>query len=97
MTWTRFRKRPIEVSAFQMTAERRAAPCRWPQWLLARLVAEPEEPRPGYVYELAGALLVVTLEGVMSVKPDDWIVRGIEGELYSVRPDIFERTYEAAA
>ena len=37
-----------------------------------------------------------TLEGEHIVCPADWIVRGVAGEYYPVKPDIFDRTYEAA-
>jgi hypothetical protein len=36
-----------------------------------------------------------TLEGWHIVCPGDWIIRGIKGEYYPCKPDIFERTYEA--
>lgn len=40
-------------------------------------------------------LLIPTLEGVMLGVQDDYIIRGVKGELYPCRPDIFETTYEA--
>jgi len=39
---------------------------------------------------------VETLEGLMWAHPGDWIVRGVEGEFYPVKPSIFDATYEAA-
>lgn len=41
-----------------------------------------------------GALLIATLEGVMKAQPGDWIIRGVKGELYPCKPDIFDATYE---
>ena len=41
-----------------------------------------------------GDVYIGTLEGVMHAGPGDWIVRGVRGELYPVRDDIFEATYE---
>ncbi len=41
-----------------------------------------------YVFKLE------TLEGEMSASPGDWIVRGIKGEFYPVKPEIFAETYE---
>ena len=35
-----------------------------------------------------------TLEGTMTATPGDFIIRGVEGEVYSCKPDIFEKTYE---
>lgn len=40
-------------------------------------------------------LVISTLEGEMIARPGDWIIRGIKGELYPCRNDIFEATYEA--
>ncbi|MEK4267942.1 hypothetical protein [Bacillus sp. FSL W8-0940] len=37
---------------------------------------------------------IPTLEGVMIAREGDYIIRGIEGELYPCKPDIFEKTYE---
>lgn len=39
---------------------------------------------------------IPTLEGVMLGRKGDWLIRGIAGELYPCKPDIFEKTYEAA-
>ena len=41
-------------------------------------------------------LSINTLEGAMWVEPGDWIIRGIQGEHYPCKPDIFDATYEAA-
>lgn len=43
----------------------------------------------------AGTLSVYTLEGVMTASPGDWIIRGVKGELYPCKPDVFAATYEA--
>lgn len=40
-------------------------------------------------------LLVQTLEGHHTASPGDWIIRGVEGELYPCKPNIFAKTYEA--
>lgn len=37
---------------------------------------------------------VKTLEGTMKADPGDWIIKGINGEFYPCKPDIFEKTYE---
>ena len=39
-------------------------------------------------------ILINTLEGVMTVGYRDWIIRGVKGEFYPCKPDIFEFTYE---
>jgi hypothetical protein len=41
-------------------------------------------------------ICIKTLEGVMTARPGDWIIRGMKDELYPCKPDIFEATYEPA-
>jgi hypothetical protein len=41
-------------------------------------------------------LYIATLEGTMKADKGDWIIKGVKGELYPCKPDIFEATYEAA-
>ncbi len=43
----------------------------------------------------SAALCVKTLEGSMNISNGDWIIRGVNGEYYPCKPDIFEKTYEA--
>jgi hypothetical protein len=47
-------------------------------------------------YPEDGTMLIETLEGVMQAQPGDWIIRGVMGELYPCKPDIFAATYEPA-
>ena len=39
-------------------------------------------------------VLIETLEGTMRADPGDWVVTGVKGERYPVKPDIFHATYE---
>lgn len=39
-------------------------------------------------------IIIPTLEGDMLGSPKDWIIRGVAGEFYPCKPDIFEATYE---
>lgn len=43
-----------------------------------------------------GQLDIPTLEGVMTARPGDYIIKGVKGELYPCKPDIFAATYEPA-
>ncbi len=81
-----FRKKPVVIEAFQwkplsVEAEDKAIPL----WL----VMSNYDVGPG------NTILISTLEGVMRADPDDWIIRGVKGEIYPCKPDIFEATYEA--
>lgn len=40
-------------------------------------------------------ILIDTLEGQVRADPGDWIIRGVKGEFYPCKPDIFDATYEA--
>jgi len=43
-----------------------------------------------------GSLLIKTLEGTMTASVGDFIIKGVNGEFYPCKPDIFEKTYEPA-
>ena len=54
-------------------------------------------PSSYYVWDAVGATLeIFTDEGTMTAKPGDWIIKGIKGEFYPCKPDIFAATYEPA-
>ena len=69
-------------------------------WLSEHLgnIISPEQVesrREGWSIDPAtGALMIATLEGVMSASPGDYIIRGVKGEFYPCKPDIFHATYE---
>ncbi len=46
-------------------------------------------------YRFEKSLLINTLEGGMWVNPGDWVIKGVNGEFYACKPDIFAATYEA--
>jgi hypothetical protein len=39
-------------------------------------------------------IMIATLEGTMTASPGDWIIKGVKGEFYPWKPDIFAATYE---
>ena len=39
-------------------------------------------------------IIIPTLEGDMTAQKGDWIIKGVKGEFYPCKPDIFEATYE---
>lgn len=49
----------------------------------------------GKHYEYPAWCEIKTLEGTMVAKTGDYIIRGVNGEIYPCKPDIFEKTYEA--
>ena len=55
----------------------------------------PGHPGVGEIWRDEDNLWIGTLEGNMVASPGDWIIRGVKGELYPCKPDIFAATYEA--
>ncbi len=41
-----------------------------------------------------GELTISTLEGILIVSINDWVIKGVKGEFYPCKPDIFELTYD---
>lgn len=88
-----YRKKPVMIQAFQMTAARHESSEDWPEWLHAAWNKSGIDA--GVMYWVAGeGLCISTLEGQMKIGVDDYIIRGVKGELYPCKPDIFELTYE---
>ena len=98
---TKFRKKPVVIEAFQMTRERRGDNKDWPNWL--NEAWNKPHGESGAVYPVdyphsdgADELQITTLEGTHLVTFGDWIIRGVKGELYPCKPDVFALTYEPA-
>lgn len=97
----KYRKKPVVIEAFQMTERRRWDNIDWPEWLNKAWNKEPGEgavwPDPDAPIaegrQSANRLVCGTLEGVHKIDFDDFIIKGIKGELYPCKPDIFEQTY----
>ena len=90
----KFRKKPVVIEAHQWNHGRdshRDAP----GWLIRAHTRDQDEPGAFFVPLGSQEGFIVTLEGRMTVSPDDWIIKGVKGELYPCKPDIFEATYEA--
>ena len=78
-----YRKKPVVIEAVQITD------------------ATFDDPHPndehivGVIYDpVARCASIETLEGTMRADLGDWIIRGVKGELYPCKPDIFAATYE---
>lgn len=48
----------------------------------------------GFAGSAGANLIISTLEGQMAAAPGDWIIKGVNGEFYPCKPDIFFKTYE---
>jgi len=93
----RARKKPVEVEVFQMTEESRRDLNTWPSWL--HKAWNEDAGAPGSLFPDPRdsewhRLCIGTLEGSLEVSWDDWIIQGVEGEIYPCKPSIFEKTYD---
>lgn len=95
-----YRKKPVEIQAIELT---------WENWHLLAAFMPNAEYKSGWIGEDGGftdiqdnstetiGLLIHTLEGEMIARQGDFIIRGIKGEFYPCKPDIFHATYELAS
>ncbi|MET7687965.1 hypothetical protein ABZT06_08290 [Streptomyces sp. NPDC005483] len=99
----RYRKKPVEIEAVQWWVNGDHPEDGHPEHE-GRVVRYFRHPDPEYagdkLHEPCSRIWHVhgwidTLEGGHTVCPGDWIVTGVQGERYPVKPDIFAATYEA--
>lgn len=74
-----FRKKPVVIEARQLTDTNSAEIAQWCKG------SNRDMPN----------VTIPTLEGDMTASVGDWIIKGVKGEFYPCKPDIFEKTYES--
>lgn len=94
-----YQKKPVKIQAMRfeqwedllgdtlLDFERKAR--KVAEWCGGRLFYDPSTT-------ITDRIEIPTLEGVMKASPGDWIIKGVQGEFYPCRNDIFEATYEEA-
>ncbi len=82
----KFRKKPVVVEAMQWDGTIKGA---------GAVIEWAGAGECSYSHVL-GKLLILTPEGTMGAKPGDWIIKGVKGEFYPCKSDIFDATYERA-
>jgi hypothetical protein len=85
----KFRKKPVVIEAMQLDGQTVA---------VAKWLAEHHQSFRSDTDSFDArkdVLHIPTLEGEMTASPGDWIIRGVQGEFYPCKPDIFDATYEA--
>lgn len=85
-----YRKRPVTVEARQLNADNWSQVEEIARWAGAEIV----DVDAFLAHNDTALLAISTLEGVMYAEDGDWVIRGIRGEFYPVRPDNFNATYE---
>ena len=91
----KFRKKPVVVEAIQWDGAESSIMKLFE--FMGELPHAPDDPHvhTGIGYTPAdGKTYIPTLEGTMTASPGDWIIKGVSGEFYPCKPDIFEKTYE---
>lgn len=87
----RYRKKPVIIEAFQYDGDLKTDQGYYvPEW-----AAEAYESGDLF-YADAGDLYIKTLEGNMMVSVSDYVICGVQGEIYPCKADIFGMTYEPA-
>lgn len=84
-----YRKKPVVIEAFEWTGG--LDQIEDPEWVVDAI-------RHGEIYYQGGDaphLTIETLEGDMRASVGDYIIKGVKGEIYPCKPDIFAATYEA--
>jgi hypothetical protein len=82
----RYRKKPVVIEAWQFDGS----------WSSAQPIVNLSE-HVSWSDSDGGSLMIKTLEGDLHASPGDWIIKGVRGEFYPCKPDIFEATYELEA
>ena len=101
----KYRKKPVVIEAIQLRwdtwqemcdhanvgklSEGKSEGC----WIGDDNKPIPDQNKPDCTKNRLG-ILIPTLEGLMIGIQDDWIIKGVKGEIYPCKPDIFEQTYE---
>jgi hypothetical protein len=94
----KYRKKPVVIEAMQFTGSPKSAKAIYDWTKESGHVAVQEMPE-GYSNKNGNPapryrVFIKTLEGIMQARPGDFIIRGVSGEFYPCKPNIFKRTYE---
>lgn len=76
----KYRKKPVVIEAFQ--------------WNGGYPLPEPLEGNWDNNPMTPSKVSIKTWEGYLNVTKGDWIIKGVQGEFYPCKPDIFQATYE---
>lgn len=86
----KYRKKPVVIEAMQHDGSEASF------WRIQKWAHEGFPPETNAIITPSGyGLTVRTMEGPLHASKGDYIIKGIQGEFYPCKPDIFEATYEA--
>jgi len=90
----KFRKKPVEIEAVQWTGKNHRPMCEFLTGNTGGYMSVNGTHFEIDHDKIEGGLVIKTLEGDHLAKIGDFIIKGIKGEFYPCKPDIFEATYE---
>lgn len=85
----KYRKKPVVIEAKQLSEENYTEIKGWINGDDGTGTAHPAYLGSGPI-----SVCIRTLEGEMRADVGDWIIKGVKGEFYPCKPDIFDATYE---
>jgi hypothetical protein len=89
----KYRKKPVVIEAFQLDER----PLIGEAWFWDAVSNDQIITHDfGKSYSNPAWCEIKTLEGIMKAQTGDYIIKGVNGEIYPCKPDIFEKTYEEA-
>jgi hypothetical protein len=89
----KFRKKPVVIEAIQFTGDKHSFDAIW-RWMDGDDVDSPMCGYEGPDENHPVSFQIKTLEGRVRASAGDWVIKGIKGEFYPCKPDIFAMTYE---
>jgi hypothetical protein len=92
MTGMNFRKKPVVIQAIQWTGRNQS---EISEFATVNACFFDQVDSDGSNRKIDANLEIATIEGNLTASVGDWIIKGIKGEFYPCKPDIFEATYEA--
>ncbi len=90
----KFRKKPVVIDAICVPQSLATETNNW--FFEALQTMGANRVGSNIIMPMRDHILIKTLEGDMRADPGDWIIKGIKGEFYPCKPDIFTMTYEPA-
>lgn len=91
----KYRKKPVVIDAVQYSGSNICEIEEFVGKELRQTIVDDYGYQAGATAPLVG-LIIETLEGDMIASPCDYIIKGVKGEFYPCKPDVFEQTYEKA-
>ena len=91
----KYRKKPVVIEALQFETNNEAGDKNMNE--IVAFINQGKRADDRHGWHNGTDIMVQTLEGVMTANVGDYIIRGVKGEFYPCKPDVFDMTYEPVA